>query len=261
MNISSKSKKFFVGFNWKMNPNTLSQAQELFQIYDNLNFDQLRFLPVVFVPSLYLSTVQDIKSSPIGVGSQDISAHSSGAFTGQISGQMLGSLGVGYTLINHSETHREHQPCCRNIAKMCEQALQNQIIPIVCVSFGDLGSAKQDLETQLQHIFDIELIAQINKSSEVFYIALEPILNIGSGKALGCRDIDKHLLIIKNFVEQLSQSRLDQNTNYGLLYGGSVNADNILEIGNCKLVDGFLLGGASIIPDQITKIYKVLTQK
>jgi triosephosphate isomerase (TIM) len=106
MNTSQITKKLFVGFNWKMNPNSQKHARELFQIYDDLNVNP-SFLPVVFVPHIYLYPIQMINFNSIDIGSQDISDKISGAFTGQTSGQMLKDLGCKYSLINHSETNRD----------------------------------------------------------------------------------------------------------------------------------------------------------
>ena len=256
MNSTQIHKKLFVGFNWKMNPNTMEQAQKLFQVYDNLNSNKQNFSPVVFVPSLYVNSIQAINSSKVSIGSQDISDQPSGAFTGQISGQMLHSLDVKYSLVNHSETHRDHKLDFQNITNKFTQALQNDIIPIMCVSFDSLEKAKYDLENQLQNIFTLDLIKLIKLQNLTFYIALEPILNIGSGKALVCIEIDKYLLVIKNCINKLG---LNKSTNFSLLYGGSVNSSNIIEIGKCQLVDGFLLGGASIDTNQVKQIFEKLS--
>jgi triosephosphate isomerase (TIM) len=256
MNISTKSKKLFVGFNWKMNPNTLPEAKTLFHVYNNLNLNvNLNFLPVVFLPGIYINPIQEINSSKINVGSQDISDKQSGAFTGQISGQMLSGADVKYTLINHSETNRDQKLDFETISNKFIQALQNEITPILCISFDKQETAKLDLTKQLQNIFTSGLIKLIQSKNTVFYIALEPVLNIGSGKALECSEIDDYLGVIQNCMSKLE---LNKTENYMTLYGGSVNAANILEIGNCDLVDGFLLGGASIDPDQINQIFNLL---
>jgi triosephosphate isomerase (TIM) len=254
MNPSQISKKLFVGFNWKMNPASLSQAQELFEIYDSLNQD-VGFLPVAFLPNIYLHPIQKVNFSDIDIGSQDISDQKSGAYTGQISGRMLASTGIKYTLINHSETHRDYKFDFETIRNKFLQALENDLTPILCVSFDKQETAKEDLAKQLENIFTLELIEQIQAKNTIFYIALEPVLNIGSGKALGCNEIDQYLKVIQDCMGNLS---LNKHKSYLNLYGGSVKADNIVEIGNCELVDGFLLGGASIDPDQINQIFKLL---
>ena len=256
MNSTQIHKKLFVGFNWKMNPSTTAQAQELFLTYNNLNSSRQSFLPVVFVPSIYIDSIQQINSSKINIGSQDISDQSSGAFTGQISGQMLYSLDVKYSLVNHSETHRDHKLDFQNITNKFTQALQNDIIPVLCVSFNSLEKAKNDLENQLQNIFTLDLIELIKLQNLTFYIALEPILNIGSGKALSCVEINKYLELIQIFMTKLGLIKLQ---NYKTLYGGSVNSSNIIEIGKCQLVDGFLLGGASIDTNQVKQIFEKLS--
>jgi triosephosphate isomerase (TIM) len=125
----------------------------------------------------------------------------------------------------------------------------------LCLSFDKQDTAKTDLEKQLHNIFNQELLNFIKSKNIVFYIALEPVLNIGSGKALDCNDIDQYLEVIVNYMNNF---QFNKNKNYKTLYGGSVKAQNIIEIGNCELVDGFLLGGASIDPDQVNQIFKLL---
>jgi triosephosphate isomerase (TIM) len=254
MNDTIKSKKLFVGFNWKMNPSTIQQAQELFHVYDDLNVDS-SFLPVIFVPIIYLYPLQKLNFSDIDFGSQNISSKVSGAFTGQISGQMLTSVGVKYVLINHSETHRDLKLDFETIQGKFKQAIDNDLTTVLCISCNDQETSKADLEKQLDKIFSYELISQIKGQKTTFYIALEPILNIGSGKALDCQSINTYLEVISEFMSKLE---FVKNQDYHTLYGGSVNANNIVEIGNCNLVDGLLIGGASIDPDQITQIFNLL---
>jgi triosephosphate isomerase (TIM) len=254
MNKNPKPKNLFVGFNWKMNPNTITEAQELFQIYNDLNVD-LSFLPVIFVPNIYLYPLQKQNFSDIDFGTQNISSKTAGAFTSQISGQMLTSVGVKYVLINHSETHRNLKLDFETIQGKFKQAIGNDLTTVLCVSCNDQETAKADLENQLQNIFNSELTQRVKSQKAIFYIALEPILNIGSGKALDCENINKYLEIISEFMAKIEFTK---NQDYHTLYGGSVNASNLIEIGKCDQVDGFLIGGASIDPDQITQIFNLL---
>lgn len=254
MNNHDQHKKLFIGFNWKMNPGIIKQAQDLFQIYNDLNITP-GFLPVVFTPNIYLHSIQKINFSDIDIGSQDISDKESGAYTGQISGQMLRDAGCNYCLINHSESNKAYNLKPKSIRNKLIQGIRNNIIPILCISFYKQETAKVDLESQLQNIFNLEVLNLVKLQNRIIYIALEPILNIGSGKALDCSDIDQYLEVITNFMTSLE---LVKQKNYLTLYGGSVNASNIIEIGKCKLVDGFLLGGASIDPQQVTKIFNLL---
>jgi triosephosphate isomerase (TIM) len=254
MKNHDQTKKLFVGFNWKMNPGTTKQAQDLFRVYDDLSIAP-SFLPVVFVPNIYLHPIQKVNFNDIELGSQDISDQQSGAFTGQVSGQMLTDSGCNYCLINHSESKLAYNYQFETVRNKLVQAIQNDIIPILCISFDKQETAKEDLENQLKSIFNLEVLNLVKSQNTTFYIALEPVLNIGSGKALDCSDIDQYLEVIINFMTSLE---LAKQKNYFTLYGGSVNASNIIKIGKCKLVDGFLLGGASIDPIQIKQIFEIL---
>lgn len=254
MNSNQATKPLFVGFNWKMNPSTIEQAAQLFQVYDDLNSD-INFVPVLFVPNLYIYPLQKLNFSDVDFGSQNISSKVSGAFTGQISGQMLASVGVKYALINHSETHRDLKLDFETISNKFAQAISNDLTTVLCVSCTDQATAKIDLENQLHNILNPKLIELIKTQKSIFYIALEPILNIGSGMALDCDNINEYLNIISEFMSKLDMVK---NQNYYTLYGGSVNASNIVEISKCDQVDGFLIGGASLDPEQITNIFDIL---
>jgi triosephosphate isomerase (TIM) len=270
-------KKLFIGFNWKMNPATLFEAKKLFEIYTLANFEkadnnnQQDLLQVLFVPSLFLTYLQSHNPSSLLIGSQDISDQDSGAFTGQTSGQMLSSIDVKYTLVAHSETRRDFKLKDRSIKYKILQALNNQITPIICVSFNNLENAKKELLIKLEATFDSELVEIIKSKSKVnfgakqqpvFIIALEPIASIGTGFCLSNKDIEKQLAVIESFFQSLNLNKSvnqitgDQIGDYISLYGGSVNKENINEMSGCKGLDGFLLGGASLVEDQIKEVFK-----
>jgi triosephosphate isomerase (TIM) len=268
-------KKLFVGFNWKMNPSTLFDAKKLFDIYTLANFQRAdkglnTLLPVLFVPSLFLTYLQSHNPSNLAIGSQDISDQESGAFTGQLSGQMLHSIDSRYALVAHSETRRDFKLKDKSIKHKILQALSNHITPIICISFNSLENAKKELLLKLEATFDIELVEAIKSKAKsnfgsrqqpIFIIALEPIASIGTGQTLDNKEIDKQLAVIENFLQahnlnkSLDQITGDQIGDYISLYGGSVSKDNIEEISECTNVDGYLLGGASLAQEQITSIF------
>jgi triosephosphate isomerase (TIM) len=268
-------KKLFVGFNWKMNPPTLFEAKKLFDIYTLYNFQRADrglagLLPVLFVPILFLTYLQSHNPSSLLIGSQDISDQESGAFTGQVSGQMLSSIDCKYALIAHSETRRDFKLKEKVIKNKILQSLASQITPIVCLSFNSIENAKKELMLKLENTFDIELVEAIKSKAKsnfgsrqqpIFIIALEPIACIGTGQILDNKEIYKQLAVIDTFLQSLNLNKSldqvngDQIGDYISLYGGSVNKDNIGELCKCPNVDGFLLGGASLIEDQIQAIF------
>jgi triosephosphate isomerase (TIM) len=270
------TKKLFVGFNWKMNPATLFEAKKLFEIYTLANFERAdnskrhNLLPVLFVPSLFLTYLQSHNPSNLLIGSQDISDQESGAFTGQTSGQMLSSIDVKYTLVAHSETRRDFKLKDKLIKHKVLQALHNQITPIVCVSFNHLENAKKELLIKLESTFDSELIEVIkakantnfgSKQQPIFVIAMEPVACIGTGVRLSNNEIQKQLSIIETFFQSVNLNKAidpvtgDQIGDYISLYGGSINKDNIQDISLCSNVDGFLIGGASLVEAEIKDIF------
>jgi triosephosphate isomerase (TIM) len=271
-------KKLFVGFNWKMNPSTLFEAKKLFDTYTLFNFQRADntlygLLPVLFVPSLYLTYLHSHNPSNLSIGSQDISDRESGAYTGQLSGQMLSSIDCKYTLVAHSETRRDFKLKDKSIKQKVLQALANQITPIICVSFNNIENAKKELILKLESTFDNELVEAIKSKAKsnfglcqqpIFIVALEPIACIGTGICLQNKEIEKQIETIENFFRGLNLNKAtdqisgDHIGDYISLYGGSVNKDNIENITKCQNVDGFLLGGASIVEDQIQSIFGIV---
>jgi triosephosphate isomerase (TIM) len=271
-------KKLFVGFNWKMNPLTLFDAKKLFDIYTLASFQRadrglVGLQPVLFVPSLFLTYLQSHNPSNLAVGSQDLSDQESGAFTGQLSGQMLSSIDCKYTLVAHSETRRDFKLKDRVIKNKILQALTNNITPIICMSFNNLENAKKELLLKLEATFDNELVEAIkvkaksnfgSRQQPIFIIALEPIASIGTGQILDNKEIEKQLSTIDKFLQSHNLNKSidtitgDQNGDYINLYGGSVNKDNINQIRECSNVDGFLLGGSSLIEEQVKGIFEII---
>jgi triosephosphate isomerase (TIM) len=268
------AKKFFVGFNWKMNPNSLFEAKNLFDTYTSISNNKPAKLPtnfcsVVFVPSLYLTFLQNHNPSKILLGSQDISDQEIGAHTGQIAGSMLNSIDCEWTLVGHSESRRDFKMKDKIIKYKLIQAINNNIVPVLCLSFNHLDSAKTELLLKLEATFTDDLLEIIKakakanfgvKQQPIFVIALEPIANIGTGQHLNPTKINDLLKYIDQF---LNSRNLHKGTDgitgdwigdYIAIYGGSVNAQNLLEIGSCPAVDGFLIGGASLDKRQIAEI-------
>lgn len=245
-------KTFFLGFNWKMNPNTTLEAKNLFQKYLELknkaNFDFAIFVPDIYLP---LCTKQGLQ-----LGSQDIAIAQNGAYTSQISGQMYKETGCNYAMIGHSETRRDLNLSLETMKSKIVSAIENNLIPVYCIGFTDEKLAHTQLAQELEIMFD-----NLDDSNQVFInqiqnnptiIAFEPVASIGSGKALSPQKVNHFLGFIKSILT-------DKNlVNIKVLYGGSVTSSNILELSHCENLDGFLLGGASLKPLELDKIFTIL---
>jgi triosephosphate isomerase (TIM) len=244
------SKKYFLGFNWKMNPNNLQTAKELLRSYQQAlsqkTFANLEI--VTFVPNLYFSDLDVIKKEyflkNLHLGSQDISDQSKGAFSGQISGEMLLDFGIKYTLIGHSETREAFSLSDQNINQKVVQSLKNQIIPVLCIGYSKKPEVDlEELKSQvLEGLKNCSSFLEQNLDQQII-LAYEPVWAIGSGKAADVETINKVLIFLKDLIKQEIPAIFSK---IKVLYGGSVTDQNILEFSKVSALEGFLIGGASL---------------
>jgi triosephosphate isomerase len=194
-------------------------------------------------------------------GAQDISAAESGAHTGDISGSMLSKLGCTYVLIGHSERRSNHKEDDSLINRKIKSALANELKPILCV-----GEELQIREsgTHIQHILD-----QLRNSLKGFHkpdlkkivVAYEPVWAIGTGKTATPEDAQEVCLAIRNELRVIGNDEIADNCR--ILYGGSVKSINTLDIMKEPDIDGALVGGASLDPEEfarISKFHRVLSK-
>ena len=195
------------------------------------------FSDVVFCPStIYLN---NFINRGFKVGSQDIGFKEGGAYTGDISATQLKSLGVNYSIIGHSERRKYYQDD-KYINEKLICALNNDIIPILCI--GESIEEKNNNLTGKRLSKDIDEAFK-NISSNLLknvIIAYEPLWAIGSGLIPINSEIHDIIEFIKNHISK------NYNIEVKVLYGGSVNNDNITTLESVENIDGYLVGGASI---------------
>lgn len=203
---------------------------------------------IICPPSLYLDqTYQCINqksSRSIHLGGQNCSHQSSGALTGEISATMLADVGCRYVILGHSERRTLHGETSSLIKQKTQQALDANLIPIICVGESleqrQKGLAEKIIEEQLT-----ESIPHLSNPSSTYLIAYEPIWAIGTGLTATKEDIEAMHTFIR-------QHPTGQNTS--ILYGGSVNGNNAAEILTLQNVDGVLVGGASLKIEEFNRI-------
>jgi len=181
----------------------------------------------------------------VAIGAQDISTHAKGAYTGEVSGAMLRDAGAKYVIVGHSERRMYHDETNDTVREKAKMALENGLTPIICV--GETMEEKRAGKT-----FDIiESGVRESVPSDVhddIIIAYEPRWAIGAGITPTAQEIaDAHKVI----ADTLSYMGLDGTP---ILYGASVNSENIADIVAIRNVDGVLVGGASLKPQEFVTI-------
>jgi triosephosphate isomerase len=244
--------------NWKMNLDHLQAiafVQKLAWTLKDANHDFAAAEVAVFPPFTDLRSVQTLVSAddlPIAFGGQDISAHDSGAYTGEISGAFLAALDTKYVIIGHSERRQYHGETDEVIAAKVAAAHRHGIVPIVCV-----GETAEDLE---QHGPSAVPVAQlrvalggVQKGSEIV-VAYEPVWAIGSGQAATSEQAQQVCAALRGVLAEVLGDEVAQATR--ILYGGSVKAANIAGFMREPDVDGALVGGASLQLEEFASIVR-----
>lgn len=228
--------KIIVG-NWKMNGNQDSK-EALLKSLKNVKTGNKVILCLPF-------TLLYGNNHGITIGAQNISEHNNGAYTGDVSGEMLKDADVKYVIVGHSERRLYHNETNAIVKAKAIAAIKNEIIPIICV-----GETKEEKNAgRTMTVIKKMLLESIPKSGE-YIVAYEPRWAIGSGKTPDDNDIKTAMETIHKALNGIGRGDI------ALLYGGSVNKDNAQHIISLPYVDGLLVGGASLKSDTFLPIIK-----
>ena len=244
------SRQTIIAANWKMNGN-LALVDSITSVINNIKFaDNVK---VVVCPSFpYLAAfASKISNNSIGLGAQNISEYAKGAYTGEISADMLNEMSVNYAIIGHSERRSIFRETSNEIAQKVKAALANDITPILCIGESEAERTNEQTESilsaQLQPVIDEIGI----ESFKEVVIAYEPVWAIGTGKTASPEMAQETHKFIREF---LAQHNAEIAAGVSLLYGGSVNATNSEELFAQADIDGGLIGGASLKVDEFKTI-------
>lgn len=236
-------KQKLIAGNWKMN-GSLSANEALVQgVTQGMQaLSGQKPQVAMCVPAAYLSQVQQlIKGSGIDLGSQDVSAHEQGAYTGEVSAAMLKDFAVRYCLVGHSERRQFHGETDDQVAQKAQCALSAGITPIVCV--GETSAEREAGKTE--EVVKRQLAAVIHTNghciSEIV-VAYEPVWAIGTGQTASPAQAQVVHAVLR---AQLKAATAHADRVH-ILYGGSMNAANATELLAQSDIDGGLIGGASL---------------
>jgi membrane-associated protein len=241
-NISNGFKKMFARtsgkllvFNWKMNPETLEEALQMAKDSDYKN-------SVVVPPFIFIEEVGKILKNA-KLGAQDLFSGnlSKTSFTGEISGKELVNLNVQYVIIGHSE-RRAMGETDETISQKLKTSLDNDLIPILCIGENqqekEKGTAKEIIKNQIA-----SAMALVKNANKPIILAYEPVWAIGTGNYCPPEKALETIRFIKDFLN------LHFSFKHFVLYGGSVNPENIKDFLKYKEIDGALIGGSSLKPE------------
>ena len=243
-------KKIIAG-NWKMNHNpedAKKYLQELIPLVKDATSEVVLCVPYLDLKCM----VKHASGSNVHIGAQNMHWEETGAYTGEISGSMLKSIGVEYVIIGHSERRQYFAETDETVNKKVKAALRNDLKPIVCVGESleqrEDGKTKEVITTQTR----LALEGLENEQVENIIIAYEPIWAIGTGKTATSEDANNSIKEIRDEICKIYGQMTAQRVI--IQYGGSVKPDNSRELFSTSDIDGALVGGASLKPESFAGI-------
>jgi len=237
-------RKALVAANWKMYGDQLFTKELLIGLQESISSSCLNNTDIVICPPFtYLHLASDLLGKEIKLGAQDVSAHSAGAYTGQISAAMLKDISCSYVIVGHSERRQYCGESNELVAQKFFAAKEAGLTPILCIGETDeereLGKTESVVLQQLGAIIDKYGVSGLENS----VIAYEPIWAIGTGKTASPEEAQAVHSILRENVANLDSSLANS---LQILYGGSVKAENAQSLFSMPDIDGGLIGGASL---------------
>lgn len=259
----SESRKPLMAGNWKMHLNwqeAIAHVQRMGFALTAEDYDACDV--VVLAPFTDLRSIQvlvDADKLKIGYGSQDISAHEKGAYTGEVSGAMLAKLGCSYAVVGHSERRQYHGETNEVINAKALAALANGITPIIC--YGEALEIREAGDQVMYSLDQVEkcLAGFTEEQATKVVLAYEPIWAIGTGLTASPTDAQEVCGATRGWLsDHLGSDAADR---IRILYGGSMKASNVAALMSQPDIDGGLVGGASLDPDEFVAMarHRLLT--
>ena len=247
--------KIYIAGNWKMNM-TFQAADDFFsQLADYLNNNRSKNVEaLIFPPFTYLELATDTaEETSLSIGAQNVSEHDNGAYTGEISGDILSSMNVEFCLVGHSERRQYFKEDNSLLNKKIKKLRNFFIKPILCVGESlaerEAGKAHEVVQKQLENCLEgIEI-------DDDLCIAYEPVWAIGTGKTASPQQAQEIHNMIRNWIAE----KYDKQTaeNLPILYGGSVKPSNLAELMAQPDINGGLIGGASLDIDSYIEMINI----
>ena len=241
--------------NWKMNLNHIEAIALVQKFAYTLTADDFAALEIAVIPPFTdirsVQTLVDGDKIALKYGAQDLAVADKGAFTGEVSGAMLAKLGCTFVIVGHSERRANNGEDDQKVNLKVQAALRNGLTPILCVGEGlETRKAGEQVAFTLAQL-DAALAGVTSSDVANLVIAYEPIWAIGTGEVATPSDAQEVCGAIRNRIRETHNSAADQ---VRVLYGGSMKAENVAALMNEVDIDGGLVGGASLDPDEFVSV-------
>lgn len=251
------SRRPIIAANWKMHHDHLVAIQVVQKLSYLVDKDDLEGCDVVICPPFTglrtLQTLIEADQLELGLGAQNCHFEDSGAFTGEVSPVMLAKLNVDYVIVGHSERRQIFGETDADVNRKAQAVLKHQMRPIVCVGETlderEAGATNDRVTDQTRAAFAGIKAAQ----AEHCVVAYEPIWAIGTGQNATPGDANDTIGVIREALRDLYGATAEEMR---IQYGGSVKPGNIADLMAMPQIDGALVGGASLDPDDFARIVK-----
>lgn len=247
------ARKIIAAGNWKMNKTANEAVEFVNALKDKVAGADTEV--VVGVPFICLPGVtQAVKGSNIKVAAQNVHFEEKGAYTGEVSAQMLAELGVDYVIVGHSERREYFAETNEAVNKKAHAIFNHGMIPIICC--GESLEQREQGVTQdhIRYQIKVALIGLTKDQVKQTVIAYEPIWAIGTGKVATTEQAQEVCAMIRSTVKELYCEQTAEAVR--IQYGGSVSPATAAELFGQNDIDGGLIGGASLKLDDFEKIVK-----
>ncbi len=245
-------KKIIAG-NWKMNKTpaeTITLINEIKEKNPSADCDIVVCTPFVCLPN----AVETAKGSIVKVGAQNLYFEDAGAYTGEVSADMLKDLGVEYVIIGHSERRQYFNETDVTVNKKVLKAIEKNLIPILCVGETLTDREQGVTDDVIRRQTKIAFLNVSKEDAKKVIIAYEPVWAIGTGKTATPEQAEEVCAMIRDCIEALYDKETADVLR--IQYGGSMNAGNAKELLSKPDIDGGLIGGAALKSDDFTTIIK-----
>ncbi len=257
--MNKKYRKTIIAGNWKMNMSvseTRAYTEAIKPILPRGKWCEI----VLCVPAVNITpTIKLFKNTRIAIGAQNLHYESSGAFTGEVSAEMLEDLGIKYVVVGHSERRQYYNEVDITVNKKVHAALDADISPIICV--GEALVQREMGVTSDYISYQVKMALSGVRTDKVRHVILayEPLWAIGTGHTASPQQAGEVCAHIRAVIRKLYGARIARAIT--ILYGGSMNAKNAADLLAQPDVDGGLIGGASLIPEDFVAIINAANQK